>query len=106
MRVFFFIMQCVGLTMALVGGAAMDEDSKVIPVCMMAVGGLLLFLFLRLEKAFYFGEEFSMYYRLEQAGLIIDTDEWKEVQEEKLLQMMEEGGETDAGSEADIGQAL
>ena len=104
MRKFFFIMQCIGLTMFLVGGAAMDGEGQIIPVLVMIAGGIILFLFYRLENAFYFGEEFPMYYRLERAGLIIDTDEWKEVQEEKMLQMMKE--EKDAKPETDHGQAI
>lgn len=101
-----FFMQCVGLTMFLVGGAAMDGNNQAVPICVMVIGGILLFLFFRMEKVFYFGEEFPMYYRLERAGLIIDTDEWKEMQEEKLLRLMEEEGVADAGSETDYGQAL
>lgn len=101
-----FFMQCVGLTMFLVGGAAMDGNNQAISLCVMVVGGILLFLFFRLERTLYFGEEFPMYYRLERAGLIIDTDEWKEVQEEKMLRLMEEEGEADAGPKTDHGQAI
>lgn len=106
MKRFCFFMQCVGLIMFLVGGAAIDGKNQIISIGVMVIGGIVLFLFFRLERVLYFGEEFPMYYRLERAGLIVDTDEWKEVQEEKMLKLLETEGEADAGPETDMGQAL
>lgn len=47
-----------------------------------------------------------MYAQLEEAGLIRDTEEWKELQEQKYRKIMEQGGESDADGQADHGQAL
>ena len=47
-----------------------------------------------------------MYAQLEAAGLIRDTEEWKEQQEQKYRKMMEQGGESDADGQTDPGQAL
>ena len=47
-----------------------------------------------------------MYAQLEAAGLIRDTEEWKEQQEQKYRKMMEQEGGSDADGQADTGQAL
>ena len=47
-----------------------------------------------------------MYAQLEAAGLIRDTEEWKEAQAQKYRKMMEQGGESDADRQKDPGQAL
>lgn len=47
-----------------------------------------------------------MYAQLEEAGLILDTEEWKELQEQKYQKMMEQEGEADAGRKADYGKTL
>lgn len=41
---------------------------------------------LRIKEAVY------MYAQFEAAGLIVGTDEWKKLQEQKYLQMIEEDG--------------
>ncbi len=47
-----------------------------------------------------------MYAQFEAAGLIVGTDEWEELQERKLWQGTCREGDTYAGRERDIGQAV
>lgn len=47
-----------------------------------------------------------MYAQLEEAGLIVGTDEWEELQERKLWQGTGRGGDPYAGRENDNGQAV
>lgn len=47
-----------------------------------------------------------MYAQFEEAGLIVGTEEWEKLQEQKDRQMMEQEGDGDAGREKDSGQAV
>lgn len=46
----------------------------------------------------------SVYLKLEEAGLTYGTEEWKEKQEEKYMNLFKE--DADAGRESTAGQAL